>query len=172
MRNYQRLRAAFDLLQLTNAVTSIRQCTERRRRRFSSTNEWKETADPSGRPIGVELIIPDWFYVHVINEALVVTIDGAYLALSPRSQGRRQSPGQLELRFHASPRQTGALSPLKHFAFDLRDIVRRQPIPNYRLDIRRGLFDRELLVFASLTTDPLERAVQRLDRRLAAVEKL
>jgi len=28
---------------------------------FSWINEWKETADPHGRPLGLELILPDWF---------------------------------------------------------------------------------------------------------------
>lgn len=180
-RDYQRLRAAFDRLQSTSVVTSIRQCTERRRRRFSWINEWKETADPSGRPLGVELIVPDWFYEGVLNEALVLTIDRAYFGLTGglerwlyrlvrKHAGNQQGGWSFDFaHLHA---KSGALSPLKHFAFDLRDIVRRQPIPNYRLDIRRGPFERELLVFTPLTTDPLERAVQRLDRRLADGEKL
>ncbi len=61
-RDYQRLKAALDRLQSTSVATSIRQPNERRRHRFSWINEWKETADASGRPLGVELILPDWFY--------------------------------------------------------------------------------------------------------------
>ena len=180
-RDYQRLRAALDRLQSTSVVTSIRQTTERRRRRFSWINEWKEIADPCGRPIGIELVVPDWFYEGVLNEALVLTIDRGYFSLRgglerwlyrlARKHAGSQSGGW-SFDFAHLHAKSGALSPLKHFAFDLRDIVRRQPIPNYRLDIRRGPFDRELLIFSPLTTEPLERAVRRLERRLAPVEKL
>ncbi|MGO9773279.1 MAG: replication initiator protein A, partial [Roseiarcus sp.] len=57
-RDYHRLKAALDRLQSTSVVTSIRQPNERRRHRFSWINEWKETADANGRPLGVELILP------------------------------------------------------------------------------------------------------------------
>jgi plasmid replication initiation protein len=145
-RDYDRLKAALDRLQSTTVATSIRQTTERRRHRFSWINEWKETADHSGRPLGVQLILPDWFYAAVLDNALVLTIDPAYFALSGglerwlyrivRKHGGRQAEGwQFDIaHLHA---KSGSLSPLKHFAYDLRDIVRRQPLPGYRLVIER-----------------------------------
>ncbi len=102
-RDYQRLKAALDRLQSTTVATSIRQPTERRRHRFSWINEWKETADANGRPLGVELILPDWFYAGVLNSALVLTIDREYFALTGglerwlyrlvRKHGGRQNGG-------------------------------------------------------------------------------
>jgi plasmid replication initiation protein len=178
-RDYQRLRAAFDRLQSTSVATSIRQSTERRQRRFSWINEWKETADASGRPLGVEVIVPDWFYQGVLDDALVLTIDRAYFGLRGglerwlyrlirKHAGAQKGGWSFDLaHLHA---KSGALSPLKHFAFDLRDIVRRQPIPNYRLDIRPGPLGRELLIFAPI--DPLDRANQQLERLRPPVEKL
>src|SRR5438477_10516453 len=65
VRDYDRLKAALDRLQSTTVMTSIRQPTQRRRHRFSWINEWKETADAHGRPRGLELILPDWFYAGV-----------------------------------------------------------------------------------------------------------
>src|SRR5574338_889514 len=59
VRDYDRLKAALDRLQSTTIATSIRQPTERRLHRFSWINEWKERADASGRPLGLELILPD-----------------------------------------------------------------------------------------------------------------
>src|SRR6202051_362995 len=56
-RDYDRLKAALDRLQATTVLTSIRQPTERRRHRLSWINEWKETADLHGRPLGLELIL-------------------------------------------------------------------------------------------------------------------
>jgi plasmid replication initiation protein len=81
-RDYARLKAALDRLQSTSILTSIRQPTERRSHRFSWINERKETADPQGRPLGLELILPDWFYTGVLNRSLVLTIDPAYFNLT------------------------------------------------------------------------------------------
>ena len=81
-RDYQRLKAGLDRLQSTTVATSIRQLAERRRHRFSWINEWKETADPNGRALGIELILPDWFYAGVLEDALVLTIDRAYFSLT------------------------------------------------------------------------------------------
>lgn len=180
-RDYQRLKAALDRLQSTTVSTSIRQPAERRRHRFSWINEWKETADANGRPLGVELILPDWFYAGVLNAALVLTIDREYFALTGglerwlyrlvRKHGGRQNGGW-SFDFRHLHVKSGALSPLKHFAFDLRDIVRRQPLPNYRLSIRRGPLGDERLIFAPIPLDSLEHALRRLGDRLPPVDKL
>ena len=134
-RDYDRLKAALDRLQSTTVMTSIRQPTERRRHRFSWINEWKETADAHGRPLGLELILPDWFYAGVLDEALVLTIDRAYFDLTGglerwlyrlvRKHGGRQEGGWSFDLIHLHAK-SGSLSPLKHFAYDLREIVRRE----------------------------------------------
>ena len=54
LRDYQRLKAALDRLQSTTVATSIRETTGRRLHRFSWINEWKELADASGTPLGIE----------------------------------------------------------------------------------------------------------------------
>ena len=82
VRDYLRLKAALDRLQATTIATSIRQPTARRMHRFSWINEWKERADGQGRVTGVELILPDWFYSAVLDDALVLTIDPAYFSCS------------------------------------------------------------------------------------------
>jgi plasmid replication initiation protein len=169
-RNYDRLKAALDRLQSTTVMTSIRQPAERRRHRFSWINEWKETADAQGRPLGLELILPDWFYAGVLDDALVLTIDRAYFGLTGglerwlyrlvRKHGGRQEGGwRFDLdHLHA---KSGSLSPLKHFAHDLREIVRRQTLPGYRLIIERGVPRGEYLVFTPIPVDALARRVHR-----------
>jgi len=141
-RSYDRLKAALDRLQSTSVATSIRQPSERRRHRFSWINEWKERLDSDGRPLGIELIVPDWFYAGVLDDALILTIDREYFSLMGglerwlyrlvRKHGGRQTYGwSFDLRhLHL---KSGSLSPLKHFAYDLREIVHRQPLPGYRL---------------------------------------
>ncbi len=162
-RDYDRLKAALDRLQSTTIATSIRQPTERRMHRFSWINEWKERADAHGRPLGIELILPDWFYAAVLDDALVLTIDRAYFDLTGglerwlyrlvRKHGGRQEHGwSFDLRhLHA---KSGSLSPLKHFAYDLRDIVRRQPLPGYRLTIEQPADAPERLSFAPTELPP------------------
>ena len=162
VRDYARLKAALDRLQSTTILTSIRQPPERRRHRFSWINEWKETADINGRPQGLELILPDWFYTGVLNEALVLTIDRAYFALTGglerwlyrlvRKHGGQQQGGwSFDLKYlHA---KSGSLSPLKHFTYDLREIVRCKRLPGYRLVIERGLHGADRLNFAPTAID-------------------
>src|SRR5258705_8054487 len=147
-RDYDRLKAGLDRLQSTTVLTSIRQPAERRLHRFSWINEWKETADANGRSFGLELILPDWFYAGAIDDALVRRIDRAYFNLTGglerwlyrlvRKHGGRQEGGwSFDLvHLHA---QSRSQTPLKHFAYDLREIVRREKLPRYRLLLERGV---------------------------------
>src|SRR6202050_1049818 len=81
-RDYHRLKAALDRLQSTTVATSLRQTTERRMHRFSWINEWTERADAHGHADGIDLIMPDWVYRAVLDDALVLTIDPAYFSLT------------------------------------------------------------------------------------------
>ena len=156
LRDYQRLKAALDRLQSTTVSTSIRQTAEGRRHRFSWINEWQERTDGAGRPMGIELIVPDWFYRAVLDDALVLTIDRAYFDLTGgldrwlyrlvRKHGGRQRDGwRFELR-HLH-QKSGSLSPFKRFAFELRDVIRRQPLPGYLLFLEVEIGGRLLLAF-------------------------
>ena len=158
-RDYDRLKAALDRLQSTTIATSLRQATERRLHRFSWINEWRERADHQGRPLGLELILPDWFYRAVLDDALVLTIDRGYFSLTGglerwlyrlvRKHGGKQEQGwRFDLgHLHA---KSGSLSPLKHFAYDLREIVRRQPLPGYQLTLEQHHDRVERLSFAPI----------------------
>jgi len=168
--HYERLRAALDRLQSTTVATSIRQQHQRRRHRFSWINEWRETLDDRGRAIGIELILPDWFYAGVLDRGLILTIDRAYFALTGgverwlyrivRKHGGHQRGGwsfdvpHLHLK-------SGALSPLKQFAFELRTIVRQQSLPGYHLSLEHS-FGRERLIFKPIPVDPFVAAARRV----------
>jgi plasmid replication initiation protein len=167
--NYDRLKAGLDRLQSTTIATSIRQPHQRRRHRFSWINEWKERLDETGRPLGIEMILPDWFYAGVLDQALVLTIDRAYFDLTGglerwlyrivRKHGGRQAGGWSFDVAHLH-QKSGVLSPLKRFAFELRGIVSRQPLPGYTLglDIVQG---RERLSFVAVPEDPFDVAMRR-----------
>src|SRR5216683_1896427 len=128
-RAYHRLKAALDRLQSTTVATSLRQINERRMHRFSWINEWTERADAHGNADGIDLIVPDWLYRVVRKHA-----------------GRQSNGWRFEFRhLHV---KSASLSPFKRFAFELRDIVRRQPLPGYRLLLEHDGRGRELLAFA------------------------
>lgn len=156
LRDYQRLKAALDRLQSTTVCTSIRQPAEGRRHRFSWINEWKERTDRNGRPDGIEVILPDWFYQAVLDDALILTIDRAYFDLAGglerwlyrivRKHGGSQRKGW-RFDFRHLHQKSGALSPFKRFAFELRDIIRRQPLPGYRLFLEVEIGGRTRLAF-------------------------
>lgn len=168
--SYERLKAGLDRLQSTTVATSIRQPHQRRRHRFSWINEWRECLDSSGRALGIEMIVPDWFYEGVLDAALVLTIDRAYFGLTGglerwlyrivRKHGGKQKGGWSFDVAHLHLK-SGALSPLKRFAFELRDIVRRQPLPGYRLELEHAL-GRERLSFVCIPEDSLDAAMRRL----------
>ena len=174
---YERLKAALDRLQSTSIATSIRQAGARRRRRFSWINEWRERLDDNGRARGIEMIVPDWLYEGVLDRALVLTIDPAYFALTGglerwlyrivRKHGGKQKGGWSFDISHLHLK-SGALSPLKRFAFEVRAIVRRQSLPGYYLALEHQ-FGRERLLFVAAPVDPFASARRRIG--LPPVEK-
>lgn len=170
---YERLKAALDRLQSTSIATSIRQVSARRRHRFSWINEWRERLDARGRAMGIEMIIPDWFYEGVLDSALVLTIDPDYFRLTGglerwlyrivRKHGGRQKNGW-SFDIEHLWLKSGSLSPLKRFAFEIRDIVQRQSLPGYTLSLDRPL-GRERLSFVAIPIDTLTAAMRRIGMR-------
>ena len=101
----------------------------------------------------------------------MLTIDRAYFDLTGglerwlyrlvRKHGGRQEGGwSFDLvHLHA---KSGSLSPLKHFAYDLREIISRQTLPGYRLVITRDRRGVDRLNFAPIPVDPF---AERLRKR-------
>jgi len=145
-RDYHRLKAALDRLQSTTVATSIRETSGRRLHRFSWINEWKELADTHGTPLGIEMILPDWFYVGVLDAALVLTIDPAYFRLTGgierwlyrlvRKHAGKQADGW-QFDFRHLHRKSGSTAKFRDFALDLRALVARQSLPGYVLGSAR-----------------------------------
>jgi plasmid replication initiation protein len=155
-RDYHRLKAALDRLQSTTVATSLRQTSHRHQHRFSWINEWTQRADAHGNADGIDLIVPDWFYRAVLDGALVLTIDPAYFRLTGglerwlyrivRKHGGQQRGGW-KFDFQHLYAKSASLSPFKRFAFELRDLARRQPLPGYCLRVQREAGGREFLLF-------------------------
>jgi plasmid replication initiation protein len=88
-----------------------------------------------------------------------------------RKHGGRQDYGW-SFDFAYLHAKSGSLSPLKHFAYDIRDIVRRQPLPGYSLVIERSLSGAERLSFKPSSIDPLTEAPRRCRVSQPAGDKL
>jgi len=117
----------------------------------------------------------------VLDDALVLTIDRAYFDLTGglerwlyrvvRKHGGSQRGGWSFdfVHLHA---KSGSLSPLKHFAYDLREIVRRQTLPGYQLVIERGLRGDERLAFTPIAADPIAARLRKRSLNASPGENL
>lgn len=141
-QQYRLLKAALQRLQSTVVATSIRQGPSWRRRQFSWINEWEETADRTGRALGMELVLPEWLYRSVLDRSLVLTIDPAYFRLTGgierwlyrvarKHAGAQQAGWSFEVRHLHT--KSGSLARLSDFALDVRRIAARQSLPGYRV---------------------------------------
>lgn len=181
VRDYDRLKAAFDRLQATTVATSIRQAAARRLHRFSWINEWKERSTPEGKPIGLELILPDWFYAGVSDANLVLTIDPAYFSLTGgierwlyklvrKHAGHQRDGWRFQMRhLHI---KSGSVARFSDFALDVRRIVARQSLPGYELRVIQQARKGEVLLFRPRKAGDLSRSVSDLVQSLRAVKKL
>jgi plasmid replication initiation protein len=162
-KGYQDLKAALDRLQSTTIVTSIRQGKRQRHHTFSWLNEWEETVDAHGHSLGIEFILPDWFYQGVLNQKLILTIDPAYFDLTSgierwlyrvvRKHGGRQKTGYA-FTFRQLYEKSGSLARFSDFAIDLRQIEARQNIPEYWLSCYQNDDNEECLHFISRSVLP------------------
>ena len=180
-RDYRGLKAAFDRLQSTTVATSIRRPSSRRLHRFSWINEWKERATGEGRPLGLELVVPDWFYASVIDSTLILTIDRAYFSLTggierwlyrlARKHAGKQPDGwRFDFRhLHA---RSGSLARYSDFAIDLRRIARVGVLPGYRMAIEHSRRGAEVLHVRASSTVRIERTVAQLAARFRIGDKL
>jgi len=171
LRDYQRLRSALDRLQSTTVATSLRQPTGRRLHRFSWLNEWRECVDPAGKPLGIELILPDWLYQSLLDPRRVLRIHPDYFRLTGgierwlyrlvRKHGGHQ-PAGWRFDFQHLHAKSGSVARYRDFAGDLRRIARQGRLPGYDLSVVRAPSGRELLAFT-----PVDRDVSRRMRALA-----
>jgi plasmid replication initiation protein len=168
-RDYRLLKAAFARLQATIIRTTIRNGEQWRRHQFSWINEWEECATRDGRVEGMEFVLPDWFFRGVVDRSLVLSIDPAYFRLTggierwlyrvARKHAGRQPRGWLFEVAHLHAK-SGSLARLADFAFDIRRIATRQPLPGYRLLIERaGRREWLRILPKNVSTRPVDKSV-------------
>jgi plasmid replication initiation protein len=139
-REYQGLRDALDRLKATTIRTTIR-ANGKRGETFSLIEHVQWAEDPSGKPLGVSITLPQWLYRAVLDHR-VLSLDGRYFSLTgglarwlyrvsrkqagDRPDGWRWTLADLHQR-------SGVTSPLKAFAYDLRKLIEANPLPEYWL---------------------------------------
>lgn len=138
-REYRLLRGTLDRLGTTVVRTSIRQGPDWPNRPFRWLAGWRSGGD-GGR--GVEIELADWLYRGALDRSRVLAIDPAYFRLTGgierwlyrivRKHAGRQAAGW-RCAFRRLHAKSGSLARFSDFAFDLRRIVARQPLPGYRL---------------------------------------
>jgi len=156
-------------LQSTTVATSIRQATVRRLHRFSWINEWKERADETGRPDGISLVLPDWFYASLLDSSLILTLDPIYFTLTGgierwlyrlvRKHAGRQ-PAGWHFEFAHLYSKSGSAMRASDFARYLRRIAHSQSLPGYLLHVERDRNGREVLAFRLRTRPPIELSIR------------
>jgi plasmid replication initiation protein len=179
-RDYERLKAALDRLQSTSIQTSIRQPNSRRQHRFSWINEWKERATGDGQPIGLELVLADWFYASVLDPTLILRIDRRYFDLTggierwlyrlARKHAGRQPDGW-RFDFRQLHVRSASLARFSDFAIDLRRAAREACLPGYQVAVEfiRGS---EALCLRAAPTRAIGDAVTALRKKLTTRDKL
>ena len=179
VRDYERLRRACDRLQSTSVATSRRTSSDRQLHRFSWLNEWRERRTPEGRPLGWELILPDWLYRLLLDPREVLHIHPGYFALTGgierwlyrlvRKHGGHQ-PGGWRFELEHLYLKSGSSARYADFAGDLRRIARQGRVPGYVLTVGRAGGGREVLTFVPVAAAG-RRRLRDLVRALRTVDK-
>ncbi len=179
--SYDRLKAALARLQSTTVTTSIRASGARRLHQFSWLSEWKVQTDADGRPEGISMILPDWFYTGLLDSSLVLTLDPVYFQLTGglerwlyrlvRKHAGQQRNGWL-FDFDYLRAKSGSAMCAPAFAFYLRRIAENQALPGYELHVKRSKGGRDVLAFRVRDRPPVKQLISQLSYRLKNVQKL
>ena len=137
--DYLNLKNALDRLRNTSVTTSLRSPASTE---FTWINEWKPCQRGLNKPSGIALLFPEWFYDSAQKKSRILTVDRAYLGLTStlerwlyrlvRKHGGKQQDGWY-FDFEHLYQKSGSLSPFSRFAFEMRAIIGRQPLPGYTL---------------------------------------
>jgi plasmid replication initiation protein len=145
-RSYQRIHGALERLQGTQIKTNIEAGGEGEDGFFSWVSEAKmsytKNADGTKRLSKVKVRLCDWLYRALIKDQKILTYDASYFQLSPIERRlyeiARVHCGQQRF-FHIGlaklQKKVGSEDRTAKFKAALREIERRQPIPEYDLTI-------------------------------------
>ena len=140
---YKRLKEALQRLKSTVISTNIRGDKKTKRAMFGWLDQWTEETDKAtGETKGMTLTLSNWIYEGIVMEGGVLAIHPDYFRLTGGLERclyriARKHAGQQPHGWTCSlstlHEKTGSDSPLKKFAFMLRQIVKADELPEYHL---------------------------------------
>jgi plasmid replication initiation protein len=151
-REYNLLRQALRRLQSTTVFTNIRaEKTRKKERQFSWIESYDDISDAeNGKPIGMNIVLSDWFYEGVMGDGGLLSIDPVYFTIAGGRErwlyrvARKHAGGAGEAGFAISMdtlfQKSGAEGTYRRFKFELSKIVRENALPGFslRLEEREG----------------------------------
>ena len=158
-RSYDLFLDALDRLQTTGIKTSIEAGDQRERRTFtwiaSSRVIEDLRADGTRRMKAVEIELCDWMFRAVAKDRRVLTISPSYFRITSGVERRlyelaRKHVGRQPEWVVSLPRlaeKVGTSRTLRSFKFQLKDIIERDPLPDYSLSLAgdpRGELERAM----------------------------
>ena len=154
---YRRLKASLARLQNTKITTSLR-TPANSLASFTWINAWQEIEPKIDRSASLEITLSDWIYASLEHDTRILTLSPDYFSLTGgierwlyrlvRKHGGRQHSGW-EFEFRHLFLKAGSSQQFRHFARDIRNIVSRQSIPDYHLEIFLDMRGNEILSFRS-----------------------
>ena len=160
-REYALLRQALRRLQATTVFTNIRaERTRKKERQFSWIESYDDLSDAeSGKPLGLRIVLSDWFYEGVMNSSGLLAIDPAYFAIAGGRErwlyrvARKHAGGAGEAGFAIALdtlfEKSGAEGTYRRFKFELLRIAREDALPGFVLRIEERMKGEPLLRMVS-----------------------
>ena len=180
--SYERFLDTLHRLRATTITTTIKSGDQTERRGFGWVDNWRvverKTKDGSVRMAGIEVTLNDWMFRAIVNDRRVLTINRDYFSLTMALERRlyelarkhvgRQPEWRISLeRLH---QKCGATDTLRKFKWRLKEVIDRDNIPDYRIEIaldpsaprefkppRRLTLEKTLICFLPRTDGPVAR---------------
>jgi plasmid replication initiation protein len=146
---YELLRDGMRRLQSTSIATNIRPKGRKKERQFSWIDSWEENTEPTtGRSLGMELTLSDWFYEGVLLDGGLLAIDPAYFAITggrerwlyrvARKHAGGAGPEGFVISLPTLFQKSGAEGTYRRFKFEMQSIARRDDLPGFALQLEFG----------------------------------
>jgi plasmid replication initiation protein len=148
-RDYQLLRAALGRLQATTIRTNIRPKGRKKERQFSWIESWSDLVDENtGKSLGMNLTVSDWFYEGILMDGGLLAIDPLYFSISggrerwlyrvARKHAGAAGPEGFAIPLPTLFEKSGAEGTYRRFKFEMLAIVDHNDIPDFELRLEVG----------------------------------
>jgi plasmid replication initiation protein len=177
---YQRLKDALHRLRTTNVETTFSFDKGQRRskqKQFSWISEWETQFDEDGNIRGVEVVLAEWLF-ESIQDFHVLTLDKRYFEISSSIErwlylyARKATGGASGVwkeTFKNLHKKSASQQEYKHYASELRKIIRKNELPGLQLSQRPSVAGLDMLCMER--TEKREVTERKNDEQLVLIEK-